>query len=1103
MNPQDDDLDQIRTKAWNALQTGNLDWLQEQVEQGKLDLLPLAENLRVYQAELEIQNEELRTAQAVTERTLARQTKLFAELPDAALTLNPTGLILDANQGATRLFGRKFSQLKQHFLQRLIDPAHEVSINSALHRVSKTGYRQTVKLPLLSDAAPVIVELHLTSFSPPDTTADKDLILCVAIDLTEHEQDKALLTQLHRRAAVLLALPQLAEETDERGFLQRGLEYAEELTESHIAFAHFVNEDQNTIDLSTWSSATLRDHCQATSDGHYPIEQAGLWADSLRLREPVLVSDYDTDTRQRGLPDGHAPLKRLISVPVLDGDMVRMIVGVGNKLTDYSTLDIESMRLIADTLWRIINKNRADAAREHQNQELAIARERAEQSARAKSQFLAKMSHEIRTPLNAILNLGALALEQAQHDQQRDLLSRAQRAARDLLATVNDILDFSKVEAGRLTVEQQPFDLRKLIDDAASLVMGLEDSKPLSIYFQVAPNLPRRLVGDRRCLTQVLNNLLSNAIKFTERGQITMSIRAATAEAKIAHLVFAVRDTGIGLSEPQLTELFQPFHQIDGGITRHYGGTGLGLVISRQLVRLMGGELHLSSTPGHGTTVSFKLSFPRLDPAPLIDSGEFATLRSKRLLLVVPPGLLHDFILTTLTERRCKHIRLVASLAEGLALAANASEQGQSIDLIGVDATQLDQATQAEIDTLQTLAMPQPGAPRPHLLLILGQMDTNAPHLRVGFEPVCLQPPMTPCRLLHALEQALSTPSTPPGVSNNIRALVVDDDPISSTVARRLLNRLDFAVEVVDNGRAALARLKTDAWDLVLIDLHMPELDGIETIRQSHFQDQPSPPHVLAMTAHATAHQQARCTAVGIDALTEKPLSIDRLRQLLGRWFRLPEREPDAHAVSAAVPDHSADVHPANQDAMLHSKLCHQFLKRHHETAAVLQALLEQSHWSDALSLIHRLRGSAGILGLSPLVQAANPIEHALTRNQTPEPAQLEHLFGTLRDTLDSITQPPAPEPDSEPTPPPSQPVSAAKSLETLIPDLQQWHRLLDDDITAARHQGQTLRKAMLGHRLEPRVRAIQRTIDAFDLDKAQTEIHQLIKLIKQADSST
>lgn len=402
-----------------------------------------------------------------------------------------------------------------------------------------------------------------------------------------------------QRMRGMLDLSRQLHQLDEQQLLERGLELAVALTGSRDGYLHFLSL-HGRIELYAWAAAS-RAACTAESTIHYPLDHAGIWADAARRKAPVMHNDFAAEQLRRGTPPGHVPLTRHLCVPVLDGENVRMLVGVGNKAEPYDERDSEQLQLIANDLWGLLLRHRAAAA-------LAAARDAAEQASRAKSTFLASMSHEIRTPLNAVIGFAqVLGRDFSLGMRQREQVQIIARSGEHLLQLLNDVLDLSKIEAGQLRLSPVSFSPGLLLEEVARLHAPRAAERGLHFAVEGLAGLPAQVYGDAGKLRQILLNLLGNALKFTVQGSITLSAAIESTETPVWRLQVDVSDTGPGIGAEEQGRLFTPFQQGEAG-ERLGGGTGLGLSISRRLAALMGGTLALQSAPGHGSR--FRLVVP-------------------------------------------------------------------------------------------------------------------------------------------------------------------------------------------------------------------------------------------------------------------------------------------------------------------------------------------------------------------------------------------------------------------------------------------------------------------------------------------------------------
>ncbi len=587
---------------------------------------------------------------------------IFNQTDDAVLLIDQETLgFIEFNDSACHALGysrAEFAQLTLNDIQMTLD---ETEVKQRIQQLSEMGRLDFIHEHRRKDGTVMVVQVrnrllqwrshHYIAAVWHDITAEQQ------IQLLQRQQQHKLEQLINQRTAELQRLNrqlsmsenrlkrmfELSQQTHlltENQLLQQGLDEAEALTGSQIGFLHFVHADQESLQLVAWSSMTLK-QCRAEYLTHYAIGLAGIWADSVRQRRSLMINDYPALQRPaRTLPKGHTTLQRLLTVPILEGDQVIAVVGVGNKVEPYDESDSHELQMLAYDLWRILLRQRTEQAMQQ-------AQQAAEQASRTKSAFVANMSHEIRTPLNAILGLAHLLHRSSQESYQREQLKKISEAGRHLLAIINDILDISKIESGKLTLEIGEFTLEELLNGVVNLLSDRAHLKQLPLRYHIAPELSGSFRGDQTRIGQILLNFAANAVKFTEQGGVLLE---ATLDGERDPTVsgvsirFAVIDSGIGITEADQQRLFQAFEQGDSSISRKYGGTGLGLTICSRLAALMGGSVGLTSQYGQGSTFWFRVVLERVKadrgllPAPPLLLDPESQLRSRysgrRLLLV-------------------------------------------------------------------------------------------------------------------------------------------------------------------------------------------------------------------------------------------------------------------------------------------------------------------------------------------------------------------------------------------------------------------------------------------------------------------------------------
>ena len=620
----------------------------------------------------------------------------------------------------------------------------------------------------------------------------------------------------------------------------------------------------------------------------------------------------------------------------------------------------------------------------------------AEQAARIKSDFLANMSHEIRTPMNTIIGMASLVQRMPLQPKQQNYIGKIEQAGRHLLRIINDILDFSKIEAGRLAIENLPFELDRALEAALGMMSGAAAEKGLELVLRVSPDVPRHLRGDALRIGQVLMNFLSNAVKFTERGEIGVEVTVERVVGDRMTVRFAVRDSGIGIAPEALERLFTSFTQADTSTTRRYGGTGLGLAICKRLAELMGGHAGAESTPGVGSVFWFtcELGF---EPS-MVDVLQPALDLRGRRLLVVDDNLSARTVLSDLLQRMSFRPDTAGDGREALRRIREAREAGNPYAAIlldwrmpGVDGA----AVVRELDALTADA----GAERTRVIVVTAHGREDVVVADGAQVDAVLEKPVNASTLFDALIRVLADAPMPasvlPGRSGarglpqlaGVRILVVEDNPLNQEVIGDLLRLAGATVTLADNGREAVERVEREAADLVLMDMQMPLMDGLDATRAIRAEARHASLPIIALTANALSEDRDRCLAAGMNDFLTKPIDPEQLFAALGRW--LPHRVEAPSAVEALAPAEPAapDVEVLDIDGGLkrlmgqvarYRTLLQRLGEEHGGDGDAVREALAAGDRAAASQRCHRLKGVAATLGATQLAARAGELETML-----------------------------------------------------------------------------------------------------------------------------
>ena len=716
-------------------------------------------------------------------------------------------------------------------------------------------------------------------------------------------------------------------------------------------------------------------------------------------------------------------IKSIILVPILIDGAYWGFIGFdechSNRL--WSSDEESILSALAGTLGEVLKKNMFRDELIKKNLELDIAVKEAQKATKARSEFLALMSHEIRTPMNGVIGMTGLLLESMLTESQKEYVNTIRLSGEQLLVIINDILDFSKIESEKLELEYQPFDLRECIEDSMDLISSKVAEKDIELFYNIDENTPYAVIGDVTRLRQVFTNLLSNAVKFTDKGEVEISVTSELIDFKDYILNFTVRDTGMGVPLDKMDKLFKPFSQVDSSTTRSFGGTGLGLVISKKIVELMGGKIGFSSKEYVGSTFYFSIKAESVTSDKKVYSFEASPQLIAKKILIIDQNKSSALMLNQLSKRW----RMNSDLLTDITSLQHKLNFSPDTDLFVINSSGLYNRLPWIIDVIQsTVAKKNIGLIilKPHGKVIGVEESEANPFIRILAKPI---------RRKHFHQALLNfidvrtrfstvTPVRPAAMEKSfhgdkIKILLAEDNNVNQMVAIRMLERLGYRADIVSNGKEAVDAVSAIHYDLVFMDILMPEMDGLEACKRIKGNPLLQPmPKVIAMTANAMSGDQENYLKAGMDDYMSKPVNLDELKNILEKWGdeiikgkselmqQSVQEEIELKFIDEKKISFLEDIQ-TEADIEFFKEMIDIYLKEIPKNINFIREAIFQNNADHLRFYVHKLKGSSLTLGIESVLGSLRILEDMALENQITDDSLKE--FKKISGQFDMILE--------------------------------------------------------------------------------------------------